>query len=136
MQAEAVPFIAVLCIVSGQTTVDQIRQSTTILGFDVASMSFGNFTAMVDGEGVKVHALRTPGKDASAIIQSFGLFAAFAGISPAGTSLTSANIGGKNVTVAMDSGGRNTYFYVSGDTLIVVDNATDPQATAVLQALP
>jgi hypothetical protein len=132
----AIPLLAFLCSFAGQASVDQERQTTSILGVDITSMSVGNFTATINSNDVKVTALRTPNKDASQLISNFGIFGAFAGVSIAGTGVTDGNLGGKNVKVATSSTGTKSYFYAHGDTLFILDSTSDAEATAILQALP
>ena len=134
--ASAVPFLAFLCSFSGQVALDQMRQSSSILGVDITNMSFGDFEATINGNTIKVTALRTPNQDASRLINNFGLFGAFAGISVAGSGLSDANVGGKNVKVSTNSDSTKSYLYAHGDTLFVIDSATDAEAAAILQALP
>ena len=135
---QAVPMLTFVCFyLGGQATVDQFRTSLSRLGWNISDMSYGSFDTTVQDETVSVTAIRFPGQDAGSLIANFGLFGAFAGINIAGDGLTDANVGGKTVkTTQADSDGTKSYFYTHGDTLFLIQDATDDQATAILQALP
>lgn len=133
--ASAVPFLPFVCTFAGQAAFDQVRGRSSVLGVDLSNMSFGEFKANVDGSIVTVSALRTPGQDASKLVSNVGLFAGFAGITVS-SAFTAANLGGKNIMVTTDGSGNRTSFYAHGDTLFILDKATDTQAAAILQALP
>jgi hypothetical protein len=131
----ALSFLSVLCG-GGQTAVDAAKQGASFLGVDISTMSFGSFTATVNGSSVTVQAMRTPGQDAGKIISSLQTLGAFVGINAGSGSISQGNVGGKNVTIITDSSGSKTYLYVSGDTLFIMDGADDASAQAVLQAMP
>ena len=40
--AEASPFLGLMCYLAGETAVDQMGQSTSVLGINIATMSFGS----------------------------------------------------------------------------------------------
>ena len=134
--AQGQAWIYSLCAFGGQAAVDRLTAGDQS-GFNIASMSFGEATANVDGEDVTLTAFRTAGGDANSLIQSLALLAAQAGngIDITG-SFTTANVGGKNLYVATDTDGNKSYAYVSGDTLISFDSVTDSQAAKIAAALP
>jgi hypothetical protein len=137
--AQTVPMLAFVCYLAGQDSVDQLRQAFTVLGWDIAGLSVGSFDAPVDQgqDTVNVSAVRAPGQDASKLIANFGIFADIAGISISDSDLSSMTVSGKNVqATGADSDGTRSYFYPHGDTLFVLQDATDEQAAAILQALP
>ena len=136
-EIQAVPFLAFMCMFVGEAAVDQMGTTTSVLGLNISTMSFGSFTATVNGDSVNVTALRTPGQDAGHIMSNFGLFGAFAGISASAAGLSNASLGGKNVQVSTDSTTSDkSYFYAHGDTLFIIDGSNDADAGPVLQALP
>lgn len=127
----AVPWIYFLCI-GGQTAFNQAAAGNS----GVANMSFGGFTANVDGEDVDVSAFRQPGADGNVLAQTIASLAAAAGSPIDVGQVTTTSVGGKSVYTWTDSEGSKGYAYVSGDTMIIVDNATDSQATKIISALP
>jgi hypothetical protein len=135
-EAEANPFLGLMCYSLGQAAVDQMGQSTSVLGINLATMSFGSFQATIADNTIKVSAIRTPGQDATKLIAQFGLLGSFVGLSVTTTGLADANVGGKNVKVVTDTDGSKSYFYAHGDTLWTFENASDAEATAILSALP
>ncbi len=135
--AQTVPMLAFVCYLAGQDSVDQLRQAFTVLGWNIAGLSVGSFDAPIDDDTVSVSAVRAPGQDASKLISNFGVFADIAGISISDSDLSSMSVSGKNVqATAPDSDGTRSYFYTHGDTLFVIQDATDAQAATILQALP
>lgn len=135
-EAKANPFLGLMCYSAGQAAVDQMGTSTSVLGINIATMSFGSFNATIENNEITVNAIRTPGQDANVLIGQFGLLGGFLGLSVANTGLSDATVGGKNVKVVTDTDGSKSYFYAHGDTLWTFDNATDAEATAILSALP
>ena len=134
---EAAPFLGLMCYLAGEVAVDQMGQSTSVLGINIATMSFGSFSATVGDNSIKVSAIRTPGQDAGALIGNTGLFGGFLGLSlPGTTGLSDANVGGKNVKVVTDTDGTKSYYYAHADTLWTFENASDAEAQAILSALP
>ncbi|MGH3523167.1 MAG: hypothetical protein ACRDU4_10145 [Mycobacterium sp.] len=131
----AVPFIDYLCI-GGQAAFDQAAAGYSSGGVNLAAMSFGGFTANVDGEDVDVTAFRQPGGDANALAQTIAALGLAAGNPVAVGQITTTSVAGKSVYTWTDTDGSKGYAYVSGDTMIVVDSATDSQATKIISALP
>lgn len=107
------------------------------IGIDFNRMSFGAATGTVDGTTVALVALRTPDTDANKIVQNYALIAGGLDPSPPpAPTMTQSNIGGKNVTLAVDSEGKTSVLYVTGDTLFLLTGNTDSQTAKILQALP
>lgn len=50
--------------------------------------------------------------------------------------MSTATIGGKNVSVLTDEDGGVGYAYASGDTLFIVSSVTDSQAAKIFAAFP
>jgi hypothetical protein len=137
VNAQTVSMVAFVCYLAGQDSVDQLRDAFTVLGWNVATMSVGSFDTTIDADDVTINAVRAPGQDATKMISNFGLFADIAGISVSGSGLTPSTVSGKSVQVTeADSDGTRSYFYVHGDTLFVIQDASDAQAQGILQALP
>ena len=130
--AQAYPWVYLLCL-GGQATFNQTVTANPMM----ASLSFGQFTANVDGEDVDVFAWRQPGGDATSLAQTIAALAAAAGNPIDVGQITTSNIGGKNVYTWTDStDGSTGYAYVSGDTMLSFSDVTDSQATKILSALP
>jgi len=135
--AQTVPMLAFVCYLAGQDSVDELRQAFTLLGWNVAALSVGSFDAPLGDDTVTVSAVRAPDQDASKLISNFGIFADIAGISVSDTDLSTTTVSGQSVqATSADADGTRSYFYVHGDTLFVLQDATDTQAAAILQALP
>jgi hypothetical protein len=128
---QAVPWIDFLCL-GGQAAFSQALAANPGL----ATMSYGSFTANVDGEDVDVSAFRQPGGDGNALAQTIANLAAAAGNPVDLGQVTTTTVGGKNVYTWTDTDGNKGYGYVSGDTLIIVDSVTDSQAAKIISALP
>jgi hypothetical protein len=135
--AQTVSMLAFVCYLAGQDSVDELRDAFSALGWNVSSLSVGSFDAPAGDDAVTVSAVRAPGQDASKLISNFGVFADIAGISVSDSDLSAATVGGKSVqATSADSDGTRSFFYVHGDTLFVLQDATDDQAAAILSALP
>jgi hypothetical protein len=135
--AQTVPMLDFVCYLAGQDSVDQLRDAFTALGWNIAALSVGNFDAPFGADTVTVSAVRAPGQDAARLISNFGVFADIAGISISDSDLSQTTVSGKNVqATSADSDGTRSFFYVHGDTLFVLQDATDDQAAAILSALP
>jgi hypothetical protein len=126
-----------LCYLGGQASFEQAANQADGK-VNMATSSFAQANATVDGEEVDLSAWRTPGTDANALVEYLGILAAQSGgdvFSPGDVQQT--NIGGKNVYTWTDSDdGTRGFAYPSGDTLIFFEDVTDSQATKILQALP
>jgi hypothetical protein len=122
------------------STADEVQKAIDVfsaMGLDFTRMSFGSGSATVDGTSVGLIALRTPDADANKIVQNYALIAGALDASPPpAPTMTQLSIGGKNVTRAVDSAGKATVLYVTGDTLFLIQDTTDSQTTKILQALP
>lgn len=124
-----------LCYLGGQASFEQAANQAG--GVNLATSSFAQAKATVDGERVNLAAWRTPGADANALVQYLSLLAAQSGTDITVTNVQQTNIAGKNVYTWTDSdGGTNGFAYPSGDTLIHFGGVTDSQATKILTALP
>jgi hypothetical protein len=125
-----------ICYSLGESGAAQYSQQSSVFGISLANLSLGSFEATINGNTVKVTAIRTPGQDAGQLVNNFGLFGTFLGVSVNGAGAADASVGGKNVKVVTDSDGTKSYFYAHGDTLWTFDNATDAEAQSILAALP
>ena len=129
---------------SGQSAaqVQQLRDSLSSFGIDLNRLSFGSGDATVGGEDVQFQALRAPGADASQIVAHYNdiatAFNAALGNPQPSTppTFSQTSLGGKNVTLSTDADGAKTYVYPTGDTLWILANMTDAQASTILGALP
>jgi hypothetical protein len=124
-----------------EAQIQQLSQSLAGFGIDLNKLSGGSADATVGGEDVQLQALRAPGGDASQIVTHYNEIAAVFGQvfgnaeQTSAPTMSQANVGGKNVTVATDADGNKTFLYANGDTLWIVDNTTDDQAGTILGAL-
>jgi hypothetical protein len=135
--SQTLPMLAFVCYLAGQDSVDQLRDVFTVLGWNLGSMTVGSFDAPIGEDAVTVNAVRAPGQDASKLISNFGIFADIAGISISDSDLSQTTVSGKSVqATSADADGTRSYFYVHGDTLFVIQDASDAQAATILQALP
>ena len=126
-----------LCYLGGQASFEQAANQANGQ-VNMATSSFAQATATVDGEEVDLTAWRTPGADATVLVQYLSLLAAQSGgnvLNPADVQQT--NIGGKSVYTWTDpDDGTKGFAYPAGDTLIFFEDVTDSQATKILTALP
>jgi len=135
--AQTVPMLAFVCYLAGQDSADDLRQALTVLGWNIGGMSVGSFEAPIGEDTVTVNAVRAPGQDASKLISNFGIFADIAGISISASDLSQVTVSGKSAqATSPDADGTRSYFYVHGDTLFVIQDASDAQAATILQVLP
>ena len=129
-------WIYFLCYLGGQAQYDQAAGQSGG-GVNLATSSFAQARATVDGERLDLNAWRTPGADANQFVQHLGFLMAQAGGGTLNTSeVQSGNVGGKNVYFWPGANGTKGYAYASGDSLVFFNNVTDSQATKILQALP
>ena len=129
---QALPWIDLLCM-GGQAAFNQSAAANP----SIANMSFGSFTATVDGESVNVSAFRQPGADANILAQTIAALAASTGNPIDLGQVTTTTVAGKSVYTWTDTtDGSKGYAYVSGDTLIIMNSVTDSQATKIISALP
>jgi hypothetical protein len=104
----------------------------------VQQISTGNAQVELDDETVYISAFRFPGADPNVIFSHLGEFTAALGGDPtdaANSTVTNANLGGKNVYVITDPDGDVSYHYVSGDTIWTVDASTEATAGKVFAAI-
>jgi hypothetical protein len=124
-----------LCYLGGQASFE--RAANQAGGVNLATSSFAQAKATVDGEEVALTAWRAPGADANALVQYLSMLALQSGTDITVTDIQQTNVGGKNVYTWTDSDdGTKGFAYPSGDTLILFDRVTDSQATKILAALP
>lgn len=101
-------------------------------------ISTGYAQVEVDGYPVSITSLRVPGADPNLIFSHIPEFIAAFGGDPATaatTTVTTENIGGRNVYVVTESDGSKTYDYVSGDIVFSVSDSEDA-AAKVFAAIP
>jgi hypothetical protein len=104
----------------------------------VPQISTGSAQVELDDETVYISAFRFPGADPNLIFSHLAEFAAALGGDPADaadSTVTMANLGGKNVYVITDPDGDVSYHYVSGDTVWTVDANTEATAGKVFAAI-
>lgn len=125
-----------LCYFGGQASFEQaVNQSGG--GFNMATMSFAQAKATVDGEEIDLTAWRTPGTDSNVLVQYLSLLAAQSGTDINVTNVQQTNVAGKNVFTWTDpDDGSRSFAYPSGDTLVFFEDVTDSQANKILTALP
>jgi hypothetical protein len=93
-------------------------------------ISTGYAHVELDGESVSIQALRVPNSDPTIIFSHIPEFIEALGGDPAdaaNTTVTTKNIGGKNVYV-VDDDGDLSYDYVSGDTIWSISDSEDVAA--------
>jgi len=113
--------------------IDTIRQTLAAIGANLDTLTFGTATATVNGSSVSITALRTPGQDASRLIQNYGALST----DNATDVLTPETIGGKNATrITTSDGTLSGWMYATGDTLWQVNSTDQAEAAAVFSALP
>jgi hypothetical protein len=124
-----------VCVFGGEAVVQQhvadlpnVEFETLMVGYSLDSLDTPNF------DSIQLLALRTPGHDANELMGLFvPLILAGAGTGPE----TTANLGGKNVTLWTNADtGKVTYAYLSGDTIFGLSDETDDIAATVFEALP
>jgi hypothetical protein len=123
-----------LCYLGGQASLEQAAGQAG--GINMATSSFAQGTAEVDGSEVDLTAWRTPGADSHALVQYLSVLAAQSGTDIVPTDVQETNVGGKAVFTWAGDDGSKSYAYPSGDTLVFFENVTDSQATKILSALP
>jgi hypothetical protein len=125
-----------LCYLGGQASLEQAAAQGGG-NLNMATSSFAQATATVDGEEVDLTAWRTPGADANVLVEYLSVLAATSGTDISVSNVQQANVGGKNVYTWTDpDDGTKSYAYPAGDTLIFFEDVTDSQATKILSALP
>ena len=133
----AISALVIFCAF-GATSMDQVSQAFAQIGIDIRTMTLGSFGATIDDDSVSVSGFRTPGADASRIIQALPSLALAFGNDPADIQTpTQASAGGKTVfTTPGDEEGTLDYFYVQGDTIWNANSITQSQADKLFAALP
>ena len=102
------------------------------IGVDPGRVAFASGQATVNDQSVQIQALRTPGGSAAAAIDI--LVQIDAPEEP--PTLTTATLGGKNVTVATTSDGDVDYYYVNGEIAWFLSSVETEEAEIILAALP
>ncbi len=134
--AEAIPLVAFMCELGGQSSLASLTAESTVLGVDFSTAVYGSFSATINSDTITVTAIRFPNQDASQFMSKVGQFGGLFGAASIGA-ITTQSLGGKNVSVSTQSGATSsTYLYTTGDTLFIIDNATSDEAATVLAALP
>ena len=124
-----------LCYLGGQASFEQAAGQSG--GVNLATSSFAQAEATVDGESVDLTAWRTPGTDANALVQYLSILAAQSGADITVANVQQTNIAGKDVYTWTDpDDGTLSFAYPAGDTLIFFDGVTESQANKILAALP
>jgi hypothetical protein len=130
-----------VCVFGGEAVVQQyvvrlpnVDFETLMVGYSLDTLDTPNF------DSIMLLAARTPGHDANELMGLFvQLMLAVAGTEPDEITVTqsTANIGGKNVTVWTNTAtGKVTYAYVAGDTIYGLSDETEELAATVFEALP
>ena len=133
----AANWVNLLCNQYGQQYVDAMAQPLSAMGLDIEKISIATFQSTIGEQVLAGTAFRTIGQDPNAIVQNFSKFAElFGNTATAAASLSHANVGGKDVTVATGSDEYTTYLYVAGDTLFVVDTQDQAEAATIFSAIP
>ena len=133
---DSASFLAVLQAFADDAE-DQARIAAFIsgmqsIGVDPTRVAFASGEATVNDQSVQIQALRTPGGSAAAAIDILVQLDA----PDEAPTLTTATLGGKNVTVATTSDGDVDYYYVSGEIAWFLSSVETEEAEIILAALP
>ncbi len=129
-------FLDVLAGISDTTRTDQFRAAMAAAGLDIDTLTFGNADVSINGNDESIQAIRTPGKDASVIVQNYDILATIGSEDP-GPTLASATVAGRAVTTATDPVAETTdYLYVKGDTVFFIADPGPDLAATIIAALP
>jgi hypothetical protein len=112
-----------------------IQQLQSSAGYDLSKLTWGQAKYTVDGEDIELLAFRIPGGDANQIVATLAQLAIAAGGDSTIEGVTQGTVGGKNVLIVAHDDGTQGYGYVTGDTLITVDEATTSQADKIFAAV-
>lgn len=124
-------FAAFVCLGGGQS----LQQLQNSVGYDLSKLTWGQADYEVDDQDVELIAFRTPGGDATQVVGTLAQLIAAVGGQAAIEGVTQGTVGGKNVYIVANDDGTKGYGYVSGDTLITIDEATTSQAEKIFAAL-
>lgn len=130
-------FIEMLCYFGGQPGIDALRTSMPV-SLNLMNMSVGSAAATVDGASVILSAFRIPGADGGQLLQDLASLASGSGTdTPKFTlaELKDATVGGKAVKTWTDATGNVSYIYLTGDTMLMIDNVTPAQAEKIFTAM-
>ena len=115
----------------GQSTSPEFNDAMSALGLTAADLSVAVAADATGTSGVTFVAIRFAGADSGKLSQVFQ-----AASQASGDTVSSVNLGGKDVLKSTSSGADVTYFYVKNDTVFgvtgVKDDATAATALAVL----
>jgi hypothetical protein len=112
-----------------------LPQLQAVATYNLANLTWGTANATVDGDDVTLVAIRLAGGSGNDLVNSFAQLAAALGGSADVSNVTSGSAGGKSVLVVTNSDGTTSYGYVSGDTLITVDEITQDEADKIFSAI-
>jgi hypothetical protein len=130
----SLPFLYFICAFLGQQGASVFAGA--LPGLNLGAMSYGRASATVGGRSLAIEALRTPGQDANILAQGLVRVTAALNSDPIG-SLSPISLGGKNAYVGKAADGSvDSYSYVSGDVLWVLNDANETEAATVFAALP
>lgn len=131
-----VRWIDYLCTLGGGQAAVDLYVANMPPSLNSTTFTHGYADAVVEGDEVDLAAYRTPGQDANVMIQSFAQLAHALFGTDLQVTVSTATIGGKNVSVLTDENGGVGYAYASGDTLFIVSSVTDSQAAKIFAAFP
>jgi len=126
-------FFAAFACLGGSQGLQQLQNTA---GYDLTKLTWGQADYTVDGEDIELLAFRLPGGDANQIVATLAQLAVAAGADSTIEGVTQGTAGGKNVIIVAHGDGTQGYGYVTGDTLITVDEATTSQAEKIFAAVP
>lgn len=131
-------YVETLCALGGDASITA-AQAQLAPGIDLNDLRVATAQATVDGQPVTIDAYRLPNHRGDELLSVVGVLSATVAGSEAKFTgdLLQATAGGRSVwqfTNAAD--GSISYLYPTGDTLFVVEDATQPQADKVVAALP
>jgi hypothetical protein len=129
---ESGSFAAFACLGGSQS----LQQLQNTAGYDLTKLTWGQADYTVDGEDVELLAFRIPGGDANQIVATLAQLVVAAGADSTIEGVTQGTAGGKNVIIVAHDDGTQGYGYVTGDTLITVEEATTSQAEKIFAAVP
>jgi hypothetical protein len=116
----------------GQDPTSSFNKAVTALGLTTADVSVAIATDPTSKTAVTFAAIRFAGADSSKLLQVFQ-----AASVTAGTVVSAANVGGKDVIKTKDTTGASfSYFYVRNDVVLGVTAPDDAAAAPALQVLP
>ena len=116
----------------GQSTSPEFNSAMSALGLTAADLSVAVAADATGSSGITFVAIRFAGADSGKLSQVFQ-----AASQASGDTVSSVNVGGKDVLKTTSSSGDVTYFYVKNDTVFGVTGAKDEATAATgLAVLP